>query len=94
MESMAIREKFAELARDPAREFDLLEACLLVAAEDAPGVDLDAARRRIRALRDRLAGELTGSEDYIHAAWALRQVLCVEWGMRVDGDAAAPMFSG
>ena len=24
----------------------------------------------------------------MHAAWALRQVLCVEWGMRADPDAA------
>ena len=82
------RQQFAALVREPSNEFDLLEACLLISAEDAPDVDLEAARRRLRSLRDRLAGELTGSEDFLHAAWALRQVLCVEWGMRVDGDAA------
>jgi regulator of sirC expression with transglutaminase-like and TPR domain len=80
--------RFSDLVRDPSTELDLLEACLMISAEDAPGSDVEAARRRLRALRDRLSSELTGSEDYIHAAWALRQVLCVEWGMRVDADAA------
>lgn len=88
MDAHLARQQFAALVREPSKEFDLLEACLLLAAEDAPDTDLDAARRRLRSLRDRLAGELTGSEDFLHAAWALRQVLCVEWGMRVDGDAA------
>jgi regulator of sirC expression with transglutaminase-like and TPR domain len=88
MESRFTRRQFADLVQERSREFDLLEASLLVAAEDDPAADLEVARRRLRSLRERLAGELTGSEDFMHAAWALRQVLCVEWGMRVDADAA------
>lgn len=88
MEPQLARQRFAELIRTPPAEFDLLEACLLVAAEDLPDCDLERARKRLRALRSRLTDELTGREDYLHAAWALRQVLCVEWGMQADPDAA------
>lgn len=88
MEAELARQRFTELVRTPSGEFDLLEACLLLSAEDAPEADLAAARKRLRALRIRLSEELTGREDFMHAAWALRQVLCVEWGMRADPAAA------
>ena len=88
MEAALARHRFAELVRDRSREFDLLEACLLLAAEDGSASDADAGRARLRALRFRLSEELTGREDFMHAAWALRQILCVEWGMRADPAAA------
>jgi regulator of sirC expression with transglutaminase-like and TPR domain len=88
MDPQEARQRFAELVRVPSTEFDLLEACLLVAAEESPGTDLDRAHKRLRSLRARLTDELTGGEDYLHAAWALRQILCVEWGMQADPDAA------
>ncbi len=88
MDTRLVRQKFSELVREPTAEFDLLEGCLLLAAEETPDVDLAAARKRLRALQGRLSDELTGREDFLHAAWALRQVLCVEWGMRADPDAA------
>ncbi len=88
MDTRLVRQKFSELVREPAGEFDLLEGCLLLAAEETPEVDLVSARKRLRSLKDRLADELTGREDFIAAAWALRQILCVEWGMQADPDAA------
>ena len=88
MDTRLVRQKFSELVREPAAEFDLLEGCLLLAAEETPDADLTATRKRLRSLQSRLAEELTGREDFIHAAWALRQILCVEWGMQADPDAA------
>jgi len=88
MDTRLVRQKFSELVREPDAELDLLEGCLLLAAEETPEADLAGARKRLRSLQGRVADELTGQEDFISAAWALRQILCVEWGMQADPDAA------
>ena len=49
MDTRLVRQKFSELVREPAAEFDLLEGCLLLAAEETPDADMAAARKRLRA---------------------------------------------
>jgi regulator of sirC expression with transglutaminase-like and TPR domain len=60
----ASRERFAAIARLPDAEIDLAEAALLVAAEEFPGLDVQAYLHRLDALAERVRRRLVLSRRW------------------------------
>lgn len=62
------RESFAAIVRGPEERLDLARAALLVAAEEYPGLDVEAYLARLDELAGGLARRLTGRNDSERAA--------------------------
>lgn len=56
-----IRQRFARLADLPEAEVDVARGALLIAAEERPGLDVEAELGRLDALAERLAPRLAGA---------------------------------
>ena len=83
---MTAPDRFAELmARDEA-EIDLARACLLIAQDAYPGLDVDGYLGEIERLAARLRGRLPQSQDAGERVAALNQFLFDDLGFSGNAD--------
>ena len=79
------RESFAAIVGGPDERLDLARAALLVAAEEYPGLDVEAYLGRLDELAGRLEGRLAGRADAERAA-LLNDFLFREQGFAGNTD--------
>jgi regulator of sirC expression with transglutaminase-like and TPR domain len=79
-----IRRKFAEIAS--REDFDLLEACFLVAAEEYPLLDVRAEIARVDALGAEVSRRVSGLTNLFARIDGLRTFLFEELGYRGDSE--------
>lgn len=82
---MADRDRLAELIADEKDRYSLAEACLLVAADAYPGLDVDRYLAEIERMAARLRGRLK-SGDPEEKVIALNQFLFDELGFSGNAD--------
>ncbi len=82
---MAGRDRLAELLADEKDRYSLAEACLLVAADAYPGLDVDHYLAEIERMAARLRGRLK-SGDAEEKVIALNQFLFDELGFSGNAD--------
>jgi regulator of sirC expression with transglutaminase-like and TPR domain len=78
------RAQLAALLERPDHEIDLARAALLVAAEDDPALDPDAALATLRAWGDRLASAVPPECNSLQRLARLRNFMFEELGFRGD----------
>jgi regulator of sirC expression with transglutaminase-like and TPR domain len=82
----AARQRFREIAALPEPRVDLVEASLLIAAEDQPGVDVDRHLREVDAWSAAVASRLRGSHDVERVVEAINRQLFDEEGFHGEDD--------
>lgn len=85
-QALRARRRFTSLAALPDAEIDLAEACLWIAAESRPEIDVGAALRQLDALAEPARGPVgaaTSDEERVHA---LNRVLFEVEGFRGNRD--------
>lgn len=82
----AARQRFREIAALPEPQVDLVEASLLIAAEDQPGVDVDRHLGEVRAWSESVAARLRGSHDVERVVEAINRQLFEEEGFHGEPD--------
>jgi regulator of sirC expression with transglutaminase-like and TPR domain len=80
------RQRFREIAALPEARVDLVEASLLIAAEDQPGVDVDRHLREVHAWSDAVRARLRGSHDVERVVEAINRQLFEEEGFHGEDD--------
>jgi regulator of sirC expression with transglutaminase-like and TPR domain len=80
------RQRFREIAALPEARVDLVEASLLIAAEDQPGVDVDRHLREVHAWSDAVRARLRGSLDVERVVEAINRQLFEEEGFHGEDD--------
>ena len=80
----SLRAQLAALLERPDHEIDLARAALLVAAEDDPALDPDAALATLRAWGDRLASAVPPECNSLQRLARLRNFMFEELGFRGD----------
>ncbi|HEX3581018.1 MAG TPA: tetratricopeptide repeat protein [Thermoanaerobaculia bacterium] len=82
----AARQRFREIAALPEPQVDLVEASLLIAAEDQPGVDVDRHLGEVRAWSEAVSSRLRGSHDVERVVEAINRQLFEEEGFHGEPD--------
>jgi regulator of sirC expression with transglutaminase-like and TPR domain len=80
------RQRFREIAALPEPHVDLVEASLLIAAEDQPGVDVDRHLREVTAWSEAVSARLRGSHDVARVVEAINRQLFEEEGFHGEDD--------
>jgi regulator of sirC expression with transglutaminase-like and TPR domain len=80
------RQRFREIAALPEPHVDLVEASLLIAAEDQPGVDVDRHLREVTAWSEAVSARLRGSHDVERVVEAINRQLFEEEGFHGEDD--------
>jgi regulator of sirC expression with transglutaminase-like and TPR domain len=80
------RQRFREIAALPEPRVDLVEASLLIAAEDQPGVDVDGHLRKVTAWSDSVSARLRGSHDVERVVEAINRQLFEEEGFHGEDE--------
>ena len=80
----SVRAQLAALLERPDHEIDLARAALLVAAEDDPALDPEAALATLRAWGDRLASAVPAECNSLQRLARLRNFMFEELGFRGD----------
>lgn len=80
----SVRAQLAALLERPDHEIDLARAALLVAAEDDPALDPEAALATLRAWGDRLASAVPPECNSLQRLARLRNFMFEELGFRGD----------
>jgi len=80
------RQRFREIAALPEPHVDLVEASLLIAAEDQPGVDVDRHLREVTAWSEAVSARLRGSHDVDRVVEAINRQLFEEEGFHGEDD--------
>lgn len=80
------RQRFREIAALPERRVDLVEASLLIAAEDQPGVDVDRHLGEVKAWSEAVSSRLHGSHDVERVVEAINRQLFEEEGFHGEDD--------
>jgi regulator of sirC expression with transglutaminase-like and TPR domain len=80
------RQRFREIAALPEPQVDLVEASLLIAAEDRPGVDVDRHLHEVQAWSEAVASRLHGSQDVERVVEAINRHLFEEEGFHGEDD--------
>jgi len=80
------RQRFREIAALPEPRVDLVEASLLIAAEDQPGVDVERHLREVGAWSEAVASRLRGSHDVERVVEAINRQLFEEEGFHGEDD--------
>lgn len=82
----AARQRFREIAGLPEPQVDLVEASLLIAAEDQPGVDVERHLGEVRAWSEAVSSRLRGSHDVERVVEAINRQLFEEEGFHGEAD--------
>jgi regulator of sirC expression with transglutaminase-like and TPR domain len=80
----SVRAQLAAMLERPDHEIDLARAALLVAAEDDPALDPDAALATLRSWGDRLASTVAPERNSLQRLASLRNFMFDELGFRGD----------
>ncbi|HEV8436260.1 MAG TPA: tetratricopeptide repeat protein [Thermoanaerobaculia bacterium] len=80
------RQRFREIAALPEPHVDLVEASLLIAAEDQPGVDVERHLREVTAWSEAVSARLRGSHDVERVVEAINRQLFEEEGFHGEDD--------
>lgn len=80
------RQRFREIAALPEPRVDLVEASLLIAAEDQPGVDVERHLREVQAWSEAVSSRLRGSHDVERVVEAINRQLFEEEGFHGEDD--------
>jgi len=80
------RQRFREIAALPEPRVDLVEASLLIAAEDQPGVDVDGHLRKVTGWSDAVSARLRGSHDVERVVETINRQLFEEEGFHGEDD--------
>lgn len=80
------RQRFREIAALPEPRVDLVEASLLIAAEDQPGVDVERHLREVQAWSEAVSSRLRGSHDVERVVQAINRQLFDEEGFHGEND--------
>ena len=80
------RQRFREIAALPEPRVDLVEASLLIAAEDQPGVDVGRHLAEVQAWSEAVAARLRGSHDVERVVEAINRQLFEEEGFHGEDD--------
>lgn len=80
------RQRFREIAALPEPRVDLVEASLLIAAEDQPGVDVERHLLEVDAWSVAVASRLRGSHDVERVVEAINRQLFEEEGFHGEDD--------
>src|ERR1041385_7986209 len=80
------RQRFREIAGLPEPRVDLVEASLLIAAEDQPGVDVERHLRKVGAWSEAVSSRLRGSRDVERVVEAIKRQLFQGEGFPGEGD--------
>jgi regulator of sirC expression with transglutaminase-like and TPR domain len=79
-------DRFAELMARDESDMDLARACLLIAQDAYPGLDVDGYLGEIERLAARLRGRLTEADDAEARVAALNEFLFAELGYTGNAD--------
>jgi regulator of sirC expression with transglutaminase-like and TPR domain len=80
------RQRFREIAALPEPQVDLVEASLLIAAEDRPGVDVARHLHEVQVWSEAVASRLHGSHDVERVVEAINRQLFEEEGFHGEDD--------
>ena len=80
------RQRFREIAGLPEPSVDLVEASLVIAAEDHPGVDVEHYMHEVGGWSEAVRARLAGSADVEKVVDTINHVLFEEEGFRGEDD--------
>jgi regulator of sirC expression with transglutaminase-like and TPR domain len=80
------RQRFREIAELPEPHVDLVEASLMIAAEDHPGVDIERHLEEVRAWSGAVRARAGGSHDVERVVESINQVLFDEEGFHGEDE--------
>ncbi|HEX9493864.1 MAG TPA: transglutaminase family protein, partial [Thermoanaerobaculia bacterium] len=74
------RQRFREITGRPDPSLDLVEASLVIALEDDPGIEIDAYLAQVNSWTDAVRERLEGSRDVEHIVESINRLLFEEEG--------------
>ncbi|SRR6266545_83602 len=80
------RRRFREIAGLPDPALDLVEASLVIALEDEPGLHIDRYLQQVGEWSDAVRGRLEGSRDVERIVESINQLLFEEEGFRGEDE--------
>ena len=86
MHPMVARQRFREIALRPESHLDLVEASLVIALEDQPGLDIAPYLDQVGRWSHAVRGRLEGSRDIERIVETLNRVLFDEEGFHGEND--------
>ena len=86
MHPALVRQRFREIAQRPEPHLDLVEASLVIALEEQPGLDIDRYLEQVGSWSDAVRGRLEGSRDIDRVIDVMNQFLFDEEGFHGEND--------
>ena len=80
------RRRFVEIAERPEPLLDLVEASLVIALEETPGLDIERHLDAVRSWSECVRGRLEGSRDVARLVETINRVLFEEEGFHGEDD--------
>jgi regulator of sirC expression with transglutaminase-like and TPR domain len=80
------RQRFREIAQRPEPHLDLVEASLVIALEDRPGLDINRYLDQVGSWSDAVRGRLEGSRDIERILDVMNRLLFDEEGFHGEDD--------
>jgi regulator of sirC expression with transglutaminase-like and TPR domain len=80
------RQRFREIAGRPDSHLDLVEASLVIALEDTPGLEIDRYLEQVDGWSGAVSGRLEGSRDVERIVEAVNHLLFEEEGFRGENE--------
>jgi regulator of sirC expression with transglutaminase-like and TPR domain len=80
------RQRFYEIAQRPETDLDLVEASLVIALEDRPGLEIDRYLAQVGGWSSDVRGRLEGSRDVERIVDVINRVLFLEEGFHGEND--------
>ena len=86
MHPVLVRQRFREIAQRPDPHVDLVEASLVIALEEQPGLDIDRYLEQVGSWSSAVRGRLEGSRDVERVIEVMNHFLFDEEGFHGEND--------
>ncbi|HEU4520916.1 MAG TPA: tetratricopeptide repeat protein [Thermoanaerobaculia bacterium] len=86
MHPAVARQRFREIAQRPEPHLDLVEASLVIALEDQPGLDIHRYLEEVGGWSEAIRGRLEGSRDIERIVDVMNRLLFEEEGFHGEND--------
>lgn len=86
MHPAVVRQRFREIAQRPEPHLDLVEASLVIALEDQPGLDINRYLEQVGGWSNVVRGRLEGSRDGERIVEVMNRVLFEEEGFHGEDE--------
>lgn len=80
------RQRFREIAHSPEPSVDLVEASLVIALEDTPGLEINQYLDQVETWSEAVRGRLDGSRDVERIVESINRLLFEEEGFHGEND--------